>query len=128
MLTPSETNVNQLRKSLMLHLIFFSSVIRKLIPPLQRLNSIFQNIRYLEKIGTILEEGFFFISGKILIAKMLQKHVIPRDFEILTFGLKLYKSNCLVIGAYKPPSLNGITFISEIRKILTYYILASENI
>ena len=51
---------------------------------------------------------------------MFPKDVIPRGFEILTLELKLYKSNGLVIGTYKPQSLNNIAFISQIRKILTY--------
>ena len=51
---------------------------------------------------------------------MFPKDVIPRGFEILTLELKLCKSNGLVIGTYKPQSLNNIAFISQIRKILTY--------
>ena len=36
--------------------------------------------------------------------KMLQKYVIPVDFEILKLKLKISESNWLVIGAYKSPS------------------------
>lgn len=78
------------------------------------LNSVFQNIRHFGKILAILEEDFF------IFGKMFPKDVIPRGFEILTLELKLYKSNGLVIGTYKPQSLNNIAFISQIRKILTY--------
>ena len=38
--------------------------------------------------------------------------------EILVLELKLSKTNWLVIGTYKPPSLNDITLTSEIRNIL----------
>ena len=38
--------------------------------------------------------------------------------EILVLELKLSKTNWLVIGTYKPPSLNDITLSSEIRNIL----------
>ena len=40
-----------------------------------------------------------------------------QDFEIL----KLSKTNWLVIGTNKPPSLSDITFTSEIRNVLTFY-------
>ena len=43
-----------------------------------------------------------------------------QDFEILAFELNLSKTNWLISGAYKPPSLSDITF-SEIQNILTLY-------
>ena len=68
MLTLSKKVLNQFRK-LRIHLVFFSSVKPKLIPPLQILNSIFRNTGYFKKILVIVEESFFFISDKILIVK-----------------------------------------------------------
>lgn len=59
---------------------------------------------------------------------MLQKFVIPGDFEILIFECKLSKSNWLVTTTYKRPSLNDITSISEVKKILTYYKSTHKNI
>ena len=49
---------------------------------------------------------------------MLQKYVIPGEFEILALKLKLSKSNWKVIDLYKPLSLNDITLKLEIGKIL----------
>ena len=47
---------------------------------------------------------------------------IPETLSNKIFGEKLSKDeNWLVIGNYKLPSLNDITFISEMSKIFTYY-------
>ena len=46
------------------------------------------------------------------------------DFEIL----KHLKTNWLIIGTNKPPSLSDITFISEIKNVLTFYWSTHENI
>ena len=57
----------------------------------------------------------------------LYEHKHIGGFSNLTFNkyvfilkLKLSKTNRLIIDAYKPPSINDITFISEIRNILTF--------
>ena len=78
-----------------------------------------RNARYFENIVTIREEGN---------SKMLQKFVIPGDFEIPIFELKLSKSNWLVTSTYKPPYLNDIISISEVKKILTYCKSTHKNI
>ena len=83
------------------------------------LKSILRNTRYFENIVTIWKEGN---------SKMLQKFVIPGDFEILIFECKLSKSNWLVTTTNKCPSLNDITSISEVKKILTYYKSTHKNI
>lgn len=54
--------------------------------------------------------------------KMFQKYVLPGNSEIFALELKLSKSTWLLIGTYKPLSLNKITFISKIRKIHTYHL------
>ena len=36
-----------------------------------------------------------------------------QDLEILVLELKIYKTNWLVIGNYKPPSLSDIVFTPE---------------
>ena len=46
------------------------------------------------------------------------------DFEILKF----LKTNWLIIGTNKPPSLNDITCTSEIKNALTFYWSTHENI
>ena len=51
-----------------------------------------------------------------------------QDLEILVLKLKFSKTNWLVIGTYKPPSLSDIAFTSEIRNILTFYRSAPDNI
>ena len=51
-----------------------------------------------------------------------------QDFEILALELKVLKTNWLVIGTYKPPSLSDITFIPEIKNILTFYWSTHDNI
>ena len=51
-----------------------------------------------------------------------------QDFEILALELKLSKTNGLIIGTYKPPSLSGITLTSQIKNILTFYWSTHDNI
>ena len=48
--------------------------------------------------------------------------------EILVLELKLLKTNWLVNGTYKPPSLGDIGFTSEISNILTFYRSTHDNI
>ena len=47
-----------------------------------------------------------------------------QDFEIL----KLMKTNWLIIGTSKPPSLSDITCTSEIKNVSTFYWSIQENI
>ena len=47
-----------------------------------------------------------------------------QDLEIL----KLLKTNWLIIGTNKPPSLSNITFTSEIKNVLTFYWSTHDNI
>ena len=51
-----------------------------------------------------------------------------QDLEILVLELKFLKTNWLVIGTYKPPSLSDIVFTSEISNILTFYRSTHDNI
>ena len=44
-----------------------------------------------------------------------------QDLVILALELKLSKTNWLVIGTYKPPSLSDIAFTAEISNILKFY-------
>ena len=59
---------------------------------------------------------------------MLNKNPTRQDLEILVLELNLSKTNWLVIGTYKPSSLNDIAFTSEIRNILTFYRSTHDNI
>ena len=59
---------------------------------------------------------------------MLNKYPTRQHLEILVLDLKLSKTNWLVIGPYKPPSLSDIAFTSEIRNILTFYRSINDNI
>ena len=47
-----------------------------------------------------------------------------QDFEIRKF----LKTNWLIIGTNKPPSLTDITFTSEIKNVLTFYWLNHDNV
>ena len=47
---------------------------------------------------------------------------------ILALELELSKTNQLIIGTYKPPSLSDITFTSEIKNILAFYCLTHDSI
>ena len=58
-----------------------------------------------------------------------------RDLESLVSELKFTQltkftklTNWPIIGAYKPQSLNDITFTSKIRNILTFYRSSHDNI
>ena len=59
---------------------------------------------------------------------MLNKYPTRQNLEILVLELKLSKTNWLVIGTYKPPSLSDIAFTSEISNILTFYRSKHDNI
>ena len=59
---------------------------------------------------------------------MLTNDQMRQDFEILTLESILSKSNWLIIGAYKPPSLSHTTFTSENENILTFYRSTHDNI
>ena len=68
-----------------------------------------------------------FYINQDLNCKVLSKYPIRQDFEILALELKLSKTNGLIIGTCKPPSLSDITYTSEIKNILTFDWLTSNN-
>ena len=72
--------------------------------------------------------GLFFYVNQDLNCKVLNKYPTRQDLEILVLELKLSKTNWLVIGTYKPPSLSDIAFTSEISNILTFYRSTHDNI
>ena len=51
-----------------------------------------------------------------------------RILRFLALELKLSKTNWVIIGTYKPPSLSDITLTSEIENILTFYWSTHDNI
>ena len=51
-----------------------------------------------------------------------------QDLGILVSELNFSKTNWLVIGTYKPPSLSDIRFTSETSNILTIYRSSRDNI
>ena len=59
---------------------------------------------------------------------MPNKYPTRQDLEILVLESKLSKTNWLVIGTYKPPSLSDIAFTSEISSILTFYRSTHDNV
>ena len=59
---------------------------------------------------------------------MLNKYPTRQDLEILVLELKRSKTDRLVIGAYKPPSLSDIAFTPEISNIQTFYRSIHNNI
>ena len=65
--------------------------------------------------------GLLFYVNQDLNCKVLNKYPTRQDLEILVLELKLSRTNWLVIGIYKPPSLSDIVFTSEISNILTFY-------
>ena len=69
-----------------------------------------------------------FYVNQDLNCKVLNKYPTRQDLEILVLELKLSKTNWLVIGTYKPPSLSDIAFTSEISNILTFYRSTHDNI
>ena len=72
--------------------------------------------------------GLLFYINQDLNCKVLNKYPTLQDLEILVLELKLSKTNWLVVGTYKPPSLNDIAFTSEISNILTFYRSTHDNI
>ena len=69
-----------------------------------------------------------FYFNQDLNCKVHVNYRIRQDFDILALELKLSKTNWQIIGTYKPPSLSGITFTSEIKNILTFYRPTHDNI
>ena len=73
--------------------------------------------------------GLLFYVNYDLNLKVLTNYPMCQDFQILALELKLSKINWLIIiGTDKPPSLSDITFISEIKNILTFYRSTHDNI
>ena len=72
--------------------------------------------------------GLLFYVNQDLNCKVLNKYPTRQNLEILVLELKLSKTNWLVIGTYKPPSLSDIAFTSEISNILTFYRSTHDNI
>ena len=68
------------------------------------------------------EGGLLFYVNQDLNCKV--RYPMRQDFEIL----KLLKTNWLIIGTNKPPSLSDITFTSEIKNVLTFYWSTHDNI
>ena len=68
------------------------------------------------------EGGLLFYVNQDLNCKV--RYSMRQDFEIL----KLLKTNWLIIGTNKPPSLSHITFTSEIKNVLTFYWSTHDNI
>ena len=66
--------------------------------------------------------GDYFYVNQVLNCKV--RYPMRQDFEIL----KLLKTNWLIIGTNKPPSLSDITFTSEIKNVLTFYWSTHDNI
>ena len=90
----------------------------KLIPPSQINSFLFLNIVYFERTVVLGVEDYF--NNQDLNCKVLNKCPTRQEPEILVLELKLSKTNWLVIGTYKPPSLSDIAFTSEVSNILTF--------
>ena len=74
-------------------------------------------------------ENYFFMSIKIeTVTNVHTNYLMCHDFEILALELKLLKTNWLIIGTYKRPSLSDIIFTIEIKNILTFYRSTHGNI
>ena len=69
-----------------------------------------------------------FYVNQDLNCKVLNKYPVRQDLEILVSELKLSKTDWLVIGTYKSPSLSDIAYTSEISNILTFYWSIHDNI
>ena len=70
--------------------------------------------------------GLLFYVDQDVNCKLLNNYPMSQDFEILAFEVKISKTNWLIIGTYKPPSLSDNVFTPEL--ILTFYWSTHENI
>ena len=68
-----------------------------------------------------MREDYFYVNQDL---NWKVRYPMRQDFEIL----KLLKTNWLIIGTNKPPSLSDITFTSEIKNVLTFYWSTPDNI
>ena len=73
-------------------------------------------------------EDYFFYVNQDLNSKVLTNYTMRQDFKILALELKLSKTNWLIFGTYKSPSLSDITFTSKIKNILRFYWSTHDNI
>ena len=69
-----------------------------------------------------MRDDYFFYVNQDLNCKV--RYPIRQDFEIQ----KLLKTNWLIIGTNKPPSLSDITCTLEIKNALTFYWSTHESI
>ena len=69
-----------------------------------------------------------FYVNQDLNCKVLNKYPTRQDLDILVLELKLSKTNWLVIGTYKPPSLSDIASTFEISNILRFHRSTHDNI
>ena len=120
-------NLNRLWKLFQITMILSSSVKLKSIHSSQASNLVSRSTEFFERIVMHMA-GLLFYVHQDLNFKLLTNYSMHPDFEILALELKLSKTNRLIIGTYKPPSLSGITLASQIKNILTFYWPTHDNI
>ena len=72
--------------------------------------------------------GLFFYVNEKLNCRSLESCLPNTIIEILPLEIRLSNSIWLVLGTYKPPSQNEPTYVSEIQKLLTYYLPSYDKI
>ena len=72
--------------------------------------------------------GLLFYVNEKLNCRSLESCLPNTIIEILPLELRLLNSKWLILGTYKPPSKNKPTYVSEIQKLLTYYLSSYDNI
>ena len=65
-------------------------------------------------------------SLKVFVVSLVS--LVFQEVFLVALELKLSKTNWLIVGTDKPPSLSNITFTSEIESILTFYRSTHDNI
>ena len=74
------------------------------------------------------EGGLFFYTNEKLNCRSLENCLLNTFMEILQSKLRPLNSKWLILGTYKPPFQNEPTYVSEIQKLLTYYLSSHNNI
>ena len=65
--------------------------------------------------------GLIMYINQNLPSRLLKKHTIPDDIEIICVEINLKKQKWVVIGIYRPPNMNEKYFIDHLSRVIDLY-------
>ena len=72
-------------------------------------------------------EGLIFYMNKDIPCKIINTYNFPNSFEVLPLEINLRNKKILVIGCYKPLSLNVECFLDQLHDALSFYSTTYDN-